>query len=527
MADISFIIDELEGHVLRKRVPVPIVHGIKGIVMVDGTQKFYPEYIYVADTDAYAHWLWENPPSEKVTLFTAGDCFLLDPLFKMKSFNIVSTDLSVFSLYNIVNRVIIKYREWRNSVVDDIVKGKSISEMIEAASERLNGYVILTNPGGKVMTSSVKGTFEDPLTQEIIDQGFTPYNTSLFFRAELKSCGKSYPDLMKGLFPDKGVTYYLKKIRIEGGTAAELLVTLHSADKAFDTEAAINGFGNVIGAILARSKEKYLIHNKAFTTLLQDLSDNKLESDAEVRNRFRLLTVPVEKYVYCVIADFEEDGVSDEYILHQLDSVFPNANIAKWNNQFVIMVSMPTHEYNLDRIMDVEAVNKVLKPLSGKAIVSYATSKYDKFRTIYRLTHRLLEIIKCLDVTSNYGNIYRYMDYMIYLDIDMMAKTYQMEMGHSDIIYMADHGIISLARYDAEHKSGLVDVLMNYLLNGSNVAKTAEVMYMHRNTVLNKINRINKIIEADLSDGMTQQRLLYSCQVVKYYKEVMANTLRI
>jgi sugar diacid utilization regulator len=169
----------------------------------------------------------------------------------------------------------------------------------------------------------------------------------------------------------------------------------------------------------------------------------------------------------------------------------------------------------------MDALNNLLEPFNGHAIISRATSHYEMFKTLYQLSHRMLEILMKMHMLSEYGRIYHYSDYTIYLAIDFCAQYYQNYTGHSDIIYLADPAIIRLTRYDTEHKTELRDVLFYHLLNGRNVAKTAKIMYMHRNTILNKLNKINQLIELPLEDGRTQQQLLFSCQIVKYYTEYL------
>ena len=52
-------------------------------------------------------------------------------------------------------------------------------------------------------------------------------------------------------------------------------------------------------------------------------------------------------------------------------------------------------------------------------------------------------------------------------------------------------------------------------------------MYMHRNTVLNKLNRINEIAEIPLEDGYTQQRMIMSCIIMRYYEDYMHLSIRL
>ena len=50
---------------------------------------------------------------------------------------------------------------------------------------------------------------------------------------------------------------------------------------------------------------------------------------------------------------------------------------------------------------------------------------------------------------------------------------------------------------------------------------------MHRNTVLNKLKKIQELIQLDLSDGLLCQQLLLSCQLAEYQEKVLKQPLNL
>ena len=104
---------------------------------------------------------------------------------------------------------------------------------------------------------------------------------------------------------------------------------------------------------------------------------------------------------------------------------------------------------------------------------------------------------------------------------DLAAQQFIKSFGHSDIIYLINPAIVELARYDKAHNAGLRDTLFYYPVNDRNLQRTAQVMFMHRNTVVNRIHKIIELTGLDLSDGELCQRLIFSCQMVRYYEDVL------
>ena len=49
---------------------------------------------------------------------------------------------------------------------------------------------------------------------------------------------------------------------------------------------------------------------------------------------------------------------------------------------------------------------------------------------------------------------------------------------------------------------------------------------MHRNTVLNKLKKIKELTELNFDNENLRQRLIFSCQILRYYERVCKKHLR-
>lgn len=64
-----------------------------------------------------------------------------------------------------------------------------------------------------------------------------------------------------------------------------------------------------------------------------------------------------------------------------------------------------------------------------------------------------------------------------------------------------------LAAHDSEHKKELVKTLEAYLDYGGSLAEAAQALYIHRNTLLHRIDRIEALCEVDLRDPLQRLNL--------------------
>ena len=92
----------------------------------------------------------------------------------------------------------------------------------------------------------------------------------------------------------------------------------------------------------------------------------------------------------------------------------------------------------------------------------------------------------------------------------------QYELSTNDIIFLCDTGVLTLTRYDRTFNSNLRDTLFTFLTNNCSISETSRKMYVHRNTVIYKLNLIRSLIgdKMDCPDMRTQ--LVLSCMIIRY-----------
>ena len=71
-----------------------------------------------------------------------------------------------------------------------------------------------------------------------------------------------------------------------------------------------------------------------------------------------------------------------------------------------------------------------------------------------------------------------------------------------------------LEMYDQTNGAFLVETLLTYYKSGLNVGKTAEALYIHRNSLQYRLKKIEEILEVDLEDSMEYLDIV-NCILVK------------
>ena len=86
--------------------------------------------------------------------------------------------------------------------------------------------------------------------------------------------------------------------------------------------------------------------------------------------------------------------------------------------------------------------------------------------------------------------------------------------NQQEILEYCNNRLKSLEEYDHANGTFLQDTLIEYYMNGFNVGKTAEALFIHRNSLQYRLKKIEEILEMGLDDAMEYLDLV-NCILIK------------
>jgi len=105
--------------------------------------------------------------------------------------------------------------------------------------------------------------------------------------------------------------------------------------------------------------------------------------------------------------------------------------------------------------------------------------------------------------------IYNYLDYA---DFDGIRK-YQNSTGWLPIHFPK---LLQLLRDDKEKRTNYSHTLYCFLRNERHVNDTADELFLHRNSIINRIERVQAYLDVDLNNHNTRNALLFTFRVIDY-----------
>lgn len=171
----------------------------------------------------------------------------------------------------------------------------------------------------------------------------------------------------------------------------------------------------------------------------------------------------------------------------QLVHLFPGASVFSYDVYIVLVTETTTHGFE----EFLEHVANACDELGWKAGVSNEFGNFLGIDTQYGQAQIALQKGSSHDPESR---VYLFQDYtMDYICQRLDAGIDKHLLIHPDIERLIDH--------DRENGSELFQTLKTYLANERNVSQTAKALFLHRNSVIYRIDKINSIMKTSLDSA--------------------------
>ena len=528
MPNVSFFINFLGKHVIYEQLNHPELSELSGIIMLNYQNSLPKDYLFIGTPDIARDMISKITPNHFFTFFVTEGTEDFSMVSIPSNLNLIATDYPMAELYNRINLLVCNYRFWSTRLMRALCETHDINQLIQVASSMIQAPIYLLDSGYRVLYGNQVSYFENNYDTELRESRFLSLTSiqSLFVTARKKRIQNFI--IYSNQDSDKDFSYYSCEILYNKTTIAHLLIITNSTHSAIDISDLSYEFSKILRQNLLQQNGDSIRQVDLFSVFYEDLMNDSMSTTSNIENRVKLLPHSLCGYMYSITIRFEASGECPpcSYLLEQLKSIFPDSNITSYQQDICILYCETEQNYG-SLTFDYDRLESLMEQNHAYAGISNGTRRLSKLRTLCMISSETIRLALMLRRNVGYKRIFSYEDYSLYYSIDLSVQHFIQIHGHNDIVYLAHPSIIALCRYDSAHKTNLRDVLFYYLLNDRSILRTAKVMYMHRNTVQNKLNKISEIISIPLDDGYIQHRMIYSCLLMKYYENYMEQNINL
>lgn len=261
-----------------------------------------------------------------------------------------------------------------------------------------------------------------------------------------------------------------------------------------------------------------VLQSQVYADFWNDVMDGSIQDRGQAMAYFRHFPYRIHPHLACIVVSPEASGLTAEQIKEidlVLQEFFKEINIFYNKGEWIILYSQ---EKDTSAELDIsyEDFSRLLCQYRLNAGISYVCQLPEQFRILYATASVAIKIGQRMKLEPYVKRIFTYHQYNPYYVIHLCSRKFT-EIHHTkNLVYLAHPDVVRLYYYDLEHKSNLLDVLFMYLNCAQNLSLTAQALYMHRNTVRNRLNEIEKFLHHKPFTEKDHFLILLSCMILKY-----------
>ncbi len=519
MFTIPILLFSLRPFLERAVTSASKLDSVEGILLLADDVPLSPKYIYIGTPETVVNAINRLPSSRPITLLSAGNSEQLAEVGQKTDINLFVFSLPVVSLYNKVQHELSRYFNWIKSLNDIIFSDCGIQKLAEKGFEMIGYPVMILNMGFKLLGGCVSDDCDDPLLLELMRNGFLSYESVCALVDEETQLTNPLAPKIEYISTRTGNRTIVRRIYYNGNLIARVIVTLKGPGGDEYYSQLTTDLAEYVQNYFLNTKTSQYMASTEIGTLISDLIEFRLTDPEELEHRLKLVpSMAVDKYYHTLVMSFEErtKAIPWNYVISQIEQIFPHSSITVYRNDIIILAKKLRH--NMALSFDREKLMEILRFYDAFLAIGNYSKFLTSLRPIYIQTKAAIRLGKVFRSNPE-ERIFKYEDYSVYHAIDLCADAAHNGYHNGNLIYLCHPALIVLERYDKKYSTNLKETLYVYLTNDCNTVKAAKAMYVHRNTMYYKINKIEELIGQKLDNGMFKERLLFSFYVLEYQEK--------
>lgn len=480
-----------------KTVEMP---DIRDIAFIDGRQAVFENDVIYFGSEKSLKDSSTMPPqciiSEYTGALVSGNirCFAAVP------------DKCLFAAFNLARKIV--DASTGHGLYDELTriadKTQDIDAVLNAAAIKLGNSLVFSDSEYRIVSSSTSIPVVDPLWTTYISQGYCNYDF-VMAATQLEPVRKaSYTtDTIEVTCSESPYRKLSSKV-LHGGVQIGFVLMIASAtpvllvhfDMLRSVSQALTYTISNYATYLFQGIDRYqqLLYSLLIGAAAEDLAP-----------QISALSFPQNIAAVCVR---QTRYLGQKYLKGSVGEglcrVFPGAHSAGYKGCLAAVLPLGSKiELSQD---DICALSTFAESQFVKIGVSHSFSLIENFASRYDQASRALDLAQRL---GNTGNVAQFRDYQV---LDLLSATKK-----SADLGLYCHPLLGLLRqYDHKNSTELYKTLRCYIDSGGNLKNTAEMLFIHRNSLVYRIKRIEEIGIIDLNDTGTRFILKLSFEIERY-----------
>lgn len=471
--------------------------------------------LYIAEEAALKQALAKGRvPAESTVILVSSAPHAFEDAALPPQLTLIESSLPLVELYNAVHTHIHDFWNWDDALREAVYTNAGPQALLDLAATQLHATLLLLNPGYKAIAAVYPPDIRDSISDELRENGYLSFGTIQDINRQIPLRAGPDREFVEYLSSVTGNYKIIRLIHYQGNLAARLCIVLDGPRP--------NPAYADMGAILAEYIAEYMFSKQGFDyggstdfgSLVSDIIEGRLTEPEELKQRLKQVSIDWKYFYHAAVVSFDEANrapIPWNYVINQLQTIFPFSHAAVYRGQILLLLRKTIRASRVP--ISEDTLLPMLEQYHCRMGIGNCSEHISSLPTVYHQTRAGLRIGQVMDPDKR---IFYYEDYSVYHIIELAANASRTNINSRNLLHLCNNEIVVLLMYDRKNGSDLVETLYTYLDHCCNSTEAAKALFIHRNTMLYKLKKIEGIIGCPLNNSMLQQRLRFSYHVLDF-----------
>lgn len=403
-----------------------------------------------------------------------------------------------------------KFQSLKMRMMDLLMNGKGLKAVVDEMAKRLDTAIVIIDMTGKIITHSSPFMIVDQIWTESIDRGFCPPFFIEHIRdIRMKTTDRPDPGPVKNYCEESRLYYLSCRLFMYGELCG--YVFMLQKDELFNPYCrdVINYIGQATTEYVFKNVGMDNIKSSYYVNLLTDMFRGIPPEQIVARISAGEMRFPARMCIAALRPKyFQGDKYIENNLAHMVKQSFPNEHFVYYRKMIIVLLSLENRTSELP-----EDYRQALETLCAQENLFVGIS--NPFSKVASTKHYFDQAVKSIELATRLGlegDIHEYRDIALYDMINSNAENHK-------VGFYCHPALLQLIEYDAANGSQLHDTLQCLAKNGFNSGETAAELFLHRNTLAYRKQKIAELTGLNLDDFDTQFLLRLSFAIERYMRK--------
>ncbi|NTW71326.1 MAG: hypothetical protein HGA49_03700 [Eubacteriaceae bacterium] len=513
MIALNSIIKRLHDYSLETSVANSDSVVIREIKFLEHQQKsFDPGILYLVKVHDFPK---SFPEEGLINILCVSDGSIIKCQSIRESLNLIiikDPSIDILRIFNQVHDMFIN-ETWlasnKQRLFKCLLEKNSMQRIVNIAYEILGNPLVIVDCGYKVLARTDINLNNEFWDNIIFEKRYfdSDYAISVKTWKEMRKClmSKTPNICSKPNLPRN----FISGIFIENKLVASIGL-LEICKKYSENEGEILSFiSEILSIEMQKSKYNYINKGLIFEYFLNDLLEERIYDDNEIKNRVVYSEMTLKKFNYVFTIDtsiHKKNTLDNESIIDDLSSILSDGISFPYQSYVVTLLSLDsTDDIKASSFKDLE---KYLKKRNLSGGLSLCFSYIGDMKKYFNQSKKALELSQHINDAKI---ICKYEEYAYHHLLEICSKS-------GDIVSICHPVIFTLKEYDNKNGTELLKSLFAYIKYEKSITFAANTLHVHRNTLHSRITKIKSIIDIDWENHEVTNYLYLSLKILEYAK---------